>query len=242
MTLHRHISASISRAVISALLAFAALSTSAQGLKPQTEHADTTRFFRGLQVMVDAVGPIQLAVSDYGQYEAALRINLKDKYFPIFELGYGKANHEDDPVTHVVYKTSAPYGKVGMDFNILKNKHDIYRVYVGARYAYTSFKYDAANPTLTDPVWQDPADIEINNASATCHWQNWCSPWTPRYGDQYIWDGRHATDDVLHTTMAKLETYGMCPVSVKQVTPDWVGRSTLSLTCRLISSLGNIKG
>ena len=87
MTLHRHISASISRAAISAFLAFGALSTSAQGLKSQTERTDTTRFFRGLQVMVDAVGPIQLAVSDYGQYEAALRINFKDKYFPIFELG-----------------------------------------------------------------------------------------------------------------------------------------------------------
>lgn len=170
MTLHRHISASISRAAISTLLALGALSASAQGLKQQTERPDTTRFFRGLQVMVDAVGPIQLAVSDYGQYEAALRINLKDKYFPVFELGYGTANHEDDPVTHVAYKTSAPYGKVGMDFNIMKNKHDIYRVYIGARYAFTTFKYDVASPVLTDPVWKDPAAIQLNNVSASYHW------------------------------------------------------------------------
>lgn len=170
MTLHRHISASISRAAISTLLALGALSASAQGLKQQTERPNTTRFFRGLQVMVDAVGPIQLAVSDYGQYEAALRINLKDKYFPVFELGYGTANHEDDPVTHVAYKTSAPYGKVGMDFNIMKNKHDIYRVYIGARYAFTTFKYDVASPVLTDPVWKDPAAIQLNNVSASYHW------------------------------------------------------------------------
>ncbi len=170
MTLHRHISASISRAAISTLLALGALPASAQGLKPQSERPDTTRFFRGLQVMVDAVGPIQLAVSDYGQYEAALRINLKDKYFPVFELGYGTANHEDDPVTHVAYKTSAPYGKVGMDFNIMKNKHDIYRVYIGARYAFTTFKYDVASPVLTDPVWKDPAAIQLNNVSASYHW------------------------------------------------------------------------
>ena len=170
MTHHRHISASISRVAISALLAFGALSASAQGLKPQTERPDTTRFFRGLQVMADVVGPIQLAVSDYGQYEAALRINLKDKYFPVFELGYGTANHEDDPVTHVAYKTSAPYGKVGMGFNIMKNKHDIYRVYIGARYAFTTFKYDVASPVLTDPVWKDPAAIQLNNVSASYHW------------------------------------------------------------------------
>lgn len=170
MTLHRHISASISRAAISTLLALGALSASAQGLKQQVERPDTTRFFRGLQVMADAVGPIQLAVSDYGQYEAALRINFKDKYFPVFELGYGTANHEDDPVTHVAYKTSAPYGKVGMDFNIMKYKHDIYRVYIGARYAFTTFKYDVASPVLTDPVWKDPAAIQLNNVSASYHW------------------------------------------------------------------------
>lgn len=170
MTPHRHISASISRAAISTLLALGALSASAQGLKQQSERPDTTRFFRGLQVMADAVGPIQLAVSDYGQYEAALRINFKDKYFPVFELGYGTANHEDDPVTHVAYKTSAPYGKVGMDFNIMKNKHDIYRVYIGARYAFTTFKYDVASPVLTDPVWKDPAAIQLNNISASYHW------------------------------------------------------------------------
>ena len=170
MTPHRHISASISRAAISTLLALGTLSASAQGLKPHAERPDTTRFFRGLQVMADVVGPIQLAVSDYGQYEAALRINFKDKYFPVFELGYGTANHEDDPVTHVVYKTSAPYGKVGMDFNIMKNKHDIYRVYIGARYAFTTFKYDVASPVLTDPVWKDPAAIQLNNISASYHW------------------------------------------------------------------------
>ena len=170
MTLHRHISVSISRAAISTLLALGALSANAQGLKQQVERPDTTRFFRGLQVMADAVGPIQLAVSDYGQYEAALRINFKDKYFPVFELGYGTANHEDDPVTHVAYKTSAPYGKVGMDFNIMKNKHDIYRVYIGARYAFTTFKYDVASPVLTDPVWKDPAAIQLNNVSASYHW------------------------------------------------------------------------
>ena len=170
MTPHRHISASISRAAISTLLALGTLSANAQGLKQQVERPDTTRFFRGLQVMADVVGPIQLAVSDYGQYEAALRINFKDKYFPVFELGYGTANHEDDPVTHVAYKTSAPYGKVGMDFNIMKNKHDIYRVYIGARYAFTTFKYDVASPVLTDPVWKDPAAIQLNNVSASYHW------------------------------------------------------------------------
>lgn len=52
---------------------------------------DTIPLFRGLAVSGDLVGIAQLAFGDYGQYEVALRVNLKDKYFPIIELGYGKS-------------------------------------------------------------------------------------------------------------------------------------------------------
>ena len=64
-----------------------------------------------------------MELSDYGQYEGALRINLHDEWFPIVELGYGKASHTDDPATHLEYKTSAPYFRVGIDKNLLKQKH-----------------------------------------------------------------------------------------------------------------------
>lgn len=60
-----------------------------------------------------------MVFGDYGQYEAALRINLKDRYFPIVELGIGKADHNDD-ATDITYNTSAPYAKIGVDFNLLK--------------------------------------------------------------------------------------------------------------------------
>ena len=87
------------------------LSASAQGfLKLQQ---DSIPFFRGFAVSADLVGLAQMQLGDYGQYEAALRLNLHDQYFPIVELGVGKANHVDDEVTHITYKTSAPYFRVG---------------------------------------------------------------------------------------------------------------------------------
>ena len=128
------------------------LSSFAQVKKMIVEQPDTTPLFKGVQIMADVVGAVQLAVSDYGQYEAGVRVNLKDKYFPVVEIGYGKADHHND-VTQIDYKTSAPYGKIGIDFNVLKNKHDIYKVYAGARYAFTSFKFDVVHPDVTDPVW-----------------------------------------------------------------------------------------
>ena len=130
---------------------------------------DSIPFFRGFQVKADMVGLVQSLVSDYGQYEAGLRINFKDKYFPVLELGLGKDDH-DNFITQISYKTSAPYGKIGADFNIMKNKHDIYRVYVGFRYAYTSFKVDIDHPDITDPVFGGTSPFSGHGITANCHW------------------------------------------------------------------------
>lgn len=130
---------------------------------------DSIPWFRGVQVKADLVGAFQKAVSSYGQYEAGVRVNLKDKYFPVIELGYGKAD-EDNDVTRIRYKTSAPYGRIGVDFNILKNKHDIYRLYAGFRYAYTSFKYDVDHAPVPDPVWGDDVPFSGHDVKAHYHW------------------------------------------------------------------------
>lgn len=130
---------------------------------------DSVPLFCGFAVSADLVGPVQMLIGDYGQYEAALRINLKDRYFPIVELGIGKADHDDD-VTNIKYKTSAPYFKIGADFNLLKNKHDVYRLYAGARYAFTSYKYDLSHPGMEDPVWGNTAPYEAEGVKCSCQW------------------------------------------------------------------------
>ena len=130
---------------------------------------DTIPLFRGMTVGVDIIGPVQLMVSDYGQYEASLRVNLKDKYYPIFELGYGKADASDES-TRINYKTSAPYFRIGVDWNLLKNKHDDYRLFGGFRYGFTSFKYDVSAPPVSDPVWDGEASYGAEDVSANFQW------------------------------------------------------------------------
>ncbi len=145
------------------------LAARAQGQKKMVEQPDTTPLFRGVAVSFDLVGAGQLMLSSYGQYEAALRINLRDKYFPIIEVGLGKAD-EDDVSTKLHYQTSTPYGRVGIDFNVMKNKHDDYRVYVGGRYAFSSFKYDIFSPGMTDPVWGDHIESNHPGNKGSYHW------------------------------------------------------------------------
>ncbi len=130
---------------------------------------DSIPLFRGVAVKADLVGAVEKAVGDYGQLEAGVKVNLKDHYFPTIEVGLGKADHHNE-VTMIDYKTSAPYFKVGCDFNVMKNRHDIYRVYVGARYAMTSFKFDLSHPDVIDPVWGGETPYGGRDIKANCHW------------------------------------------------------------------------
>ena len=60
-------------------------------------------------------------VSSYGEYEGAVRANIKGTYFPIVEIGMGVSNHTDE-ATNLHYKTNSPFFRVGLDYNILGDK------------------------------------------------------------------------------------------------------------------------
>lgn len=169
MTHPKPICSFTSRLLAISLLLIATLPATAQQKKRMVAEPDTIPLFRGVAVSADLAGIAQLALSDYGQYEAALRVNLRDKYFPVIELGMGKAD-ANDVATNLTYKSSAPYGRIGVDFNVMKNKHDINRVYVGGRYAFSSFDFDVSSPGITDPVWGDVVEYNHEGNKATWHW------------------------------------------------------------------------
>ncbi|MBR1933302.1 MAG: hypothetical protein IJ841_06420 [Prevotella sp.] len=168
MTPRTLISASVSRLALSLLLLLASAGAGAQGFFKYQQ--DSIPLFRGFAVSFDLVGLAQLQLSDYGQYEAALRLNLHDQYFPTFELGYGRANHEDDEVTGISYKTHAPYFRIGADVNIMKKKHTGNRVFIGFRYAFTSYKVDVSRQPFPDPVWKWDTSFGVSGESCHQHW------------------------------------------------------------------------
>ena len=171
MTHRQNISTSISRRCISLLLLLTVgLSAQAQITKMFRMEKDSIPFFRGFAVSFDLVGPAMLMLSDHGEYEGALRVNLHDQWFPIFELGVGHANHERDEVTGITYKTTAPYFRLGIDWNILKKKHQANRMYAGFRYAFTAYKTDIIREALPDPVWQSQSGFGIEGMSCSMHW------------------------------------------------------------------------
>ena len=166
--IQQSISSYISKLTVSLLFLMMAQSISAQ--KNVKAEKDSIAFFRGFAVSFDLVGPARIMLSDYGEYEGALRINLHDQWFPIFEMGVGHAKHNKDEITGLSYKTTAPYFRIGMDWNIMKKKHEPYRIFAGWRYAFTAYKCDIINDDLKDPVWKTQSYFGVEDMSCQQHW------------------------------------------------------------------------
>ena len=125
--------------------------------------------FSGISVSGDLVGLACKAFSSYGQYEGALRINLRERFFPTIELGLGQCDKTDD-ATELHYKTSAPYIRIGCDYNILKDKYSGNRVFIGFRAAYSNFKFDIEGSDQIEPVWGDKIPFHYKNQKSSCSW------------------------------------------------------------------------
>lgn len=126
--------------------------------------------FGGVAVSADLVGVImKTSNADYSQMEVAARLNFKGKYFPVFELGYGESDYEDAE-TNNTFKTHAPYFRIGADYNFTKKWYTGNRLYLGVRYAFTSFNYDAGAPGFSDPVWNVEVPFSYTGLHANSHW------------------------------------------------------------------------
>lgn len=169
MTGHKYISSYIRILSISLLLLMSVTKAEAQ-MKFFSLQKDSIPVFRGFAVSFDLVGAAMMQFSDYGQYEGALRINIHDEWFPIAEIGYGKADHERDEVTGITYRTKAPYFRIGIDKNLLNDKHGPYRLYAGLRYGFTSYKVDLEHENFKDPAWQWDTGFGVKDEPCKNHW------------------------------------------------------------------------
>lgn len=147
--------------------------TKTQAENTKNELTETTPkevpVFCGVAVSADLVGAAMKAFgSDFSQMEAAVRINFKDKFFPVFELGYGSSDYVAEE-TGKEARTNAPYMRIGMDYNFTK-KHNGNRLYAGVRYGFSSFRYDLEDPTFNDPVWNQAVPFHLDNEPGSAQW------------------------------------------------------------------------
>lgn len=126
-------------------------------------------FLAGVSISTDLCGAIVAACTPYGQYEAAARLNLRGRYFPVFEMGVGVSNHTND-ATDLHYKVHSPYYRIGLDYNVAKNVRAQGRIFVGVRYAFSTYKFDVDGPDMVDPVYGGNVPFSYHGVRGTNHW------------------------------------------------------------------------
>jgi hypothetical protein len=120
--------------------------------KKKAEPTEPVPLYQGTSIGVEIAGlGSYLLGSDILNTEIAVQANLKNRFLPVIEVGYGKADAINDG-NNLHYKTSAPYFRIGMDYNVFyKKTHLPGYLYVGLRYGMSSFSYDVDGPSMTDP-------------------------------------------------------------------------------------------
>lgn len=147
---------------------FCSLSNYAQ--RNDNETIPKAPFFCGVAVMADLAGPVMKALNTrFNQLEVGTRLNFRDHYFPLIELGIGECTRQGQE-TNNKFHTRAPYLRLGMDYNFNK-KHNGNRFFCGIRYAFSSFRYDLSNPKFHDPVYPNgPIGLILKDRKAAMQW------------------------------------------------------------------------
>ena len=122
----------------------------------ETIKVDTIPLFNGIFVNVDLYGVASnLLGSDFISGEFGVGVNLKNTFIPVIEFGMGGTDTWSETGIHYKTKTT-PYFRIGVDYNTMaKKKEKNSFLFAGARYGYTSFKYDIYNMPVTDNIWGD---------------------------------------------------------------------------------------
>ena len=192
--------------------------------KEQKKEVDEEAFplYNGVSVSVDLWGIGSKAFgSDFLSSEVAVDVNLKNRFFPIVELGYGGTDAWNDNGTH--YKSNAPYFRIGMNYNALFKKKFKNYLFVGLRYAMSSFKYDIATLSVDDPIYGggigNPNQVDdIWGGSLPF---NFVSAFVHIYGKSSIWAGDCASNSAQVHLQESMEILGMYPDLANMAPTQW---------------------
>lgn len=130
---------------------------------------EKTPWLGGVAVSADLCGlSMKLVGAKFANMEIAGRLNIKEKFFPILEVGIGDCTRQGGENSNV-FSCTSPYWRVGMDYNVNK-KPNGNRFFAGGRYAFSRFKYDYTAPSLMDPVYHVEMPLDLKSQDGYMQW------------------------------------------------------------------------
>ncbi|MEG1684441.1 MAG: DUF6048 family protein [Bacteroides sp.] len=155
--------------LISAILLSAPLSAQ-KVMKSDLEKKEVTPLYNGTSIGLDIFGiGSKLFGGDFLSSEVSIDVNLKNKFFPVLEVGYGTTNTTGDE-NGIQYKSSAPFARIGMNYNTMSKGKSASFLYVGLRYGFSAFKYDVQAPPLSDGIWPGALTFKYTDEKSHAQW------------------------------------------------------------------------
>lgn len=125
--------------------------------------------FSGYGIYTDLCGMAMAAFGKWGQYEAGAHVGIKGTYFPVVEVGIGQSNYTDER-SNLHYNVHSPFFRIGMDYNMNKDRSSHNRYFVGLRYGFSAFSYDLSGPDIVDNVWGGCMPMDLHSVRGNAHW------------------------------------------------------------------------
>ena len=146
---------------------------------------DSVPVYQGVSLKLDLAMPVIEAARSAGKiqdYEMAINVRLKNRFYPTLELGYALAKCGADGAQH---KGHGGFARVGMDLAIVKKGATENNMLVGLRFGGAYQNYDLTNVRLQTDYWlSNPIDF-YNQTRFDC-WGELVA------GCQvYLWKGLH---------------------------------------------------
>ncbi len=131
-------------------------------------------FYQGIFVELDVAPFVENSlINKYAKAsQAHAMLNIKNKYFPVVEIGYAEASQSNS--NGALFSTAGLYQKIGLDFRLLKPKVETVKmsnfVLGGIRLGMSSFNYSFTNVELKDNYWGGSEIINKTNIHTTQFW------------------------------------------------------------------------
>jgi hypothetical protein len=124
---------------------------------------------RGLRIGFDASRLVVTVFSpERKAYEMSFDTEIKPRLYAVLEGGMETVNQEND---NMKYHSNGFYGRMGIDYNILKRDDPKSRdmVFFGFRYAFGSLTQKTDSYVITEPRYGD-INGSFETANLNCHW------------------------------------------------------------------------
>lgn len=144
--------------------------------QPAPEEPDTTPLWQGMNVKLDLgnlVYTLATTKAQRQQYEVAINCNLKNKYYPTLELGYGLSH---DIAGGSTYQGQGGFTKIGVDLNpFRRGRNKYYSLLAGIRIGVGVQQFSLSDVKLNDSYWSDDLTIDYPPTIRADCWGEICA-------------------------------------------------------------------